>query len=89
MSPQTKERLKYWGRKLECPVDDNANYENNYVYNDPDYGAHRDTNYKKWCNRDLIPIPDDRRTWTYQGYAGYWIITGEPLLSIPFHRINN
>lgn len=29
-----------------------------------------------WCNRDLIPIPADRRTWTWQGYAGYWIIAG-------------
>jgi hypothetical protein len=30
----------------------------------------------QWCNRDLIPIPEDRRTWTWQGFAGYWIITG-------------
>jgi hypothetical protein len=30
----------------------------------------------KWCNRDLIPIPEDRRLWTWQGFAGYWIITG-------------
>lgn len=29
-----------------------------------------------WCNRDLIPIPYDRRTWTWQGFAGYWVITG-------------
>lgn len=29
-----------------------------------------------WCNRDLIPIPSERRTWTWQGYAGYWIIAG-------------
>lgn len=30
----------------------------------------------QWCNRDLIPIPEDRRTWDWQGFAGYWIITG-------------
>lgn len=37
-----------------------------------------DANYKNtfWCNRDLIPIPDDRRTWTWQGFAGYWVIAG-------------
>ncbi|KAL1303023.1 hypothetical protein AAFC00_003336 [Neodothiora populina] len=29
-----------------------------------------------WCNRDLIPIPENRRTWTWQGYAGYWVISG-------------
>jgi NCS1 family nucleobase:cation symporter-1 len=27
----TKERALYWATKLECPVDDNANYENTYV----------------------------------------------------------
>ncbi|EPE35347.1 hypothetical protein GLAREA_11046 [Glarea lozoyensis ATCC 20868] len=54
-----RERARYWARKLECPVDEDANYENTY-----------------WCNRDLIPIPEDRRTWTWQGFAGYWIITG-------------
>lgn len=59
VSQRTKERLKIWARRLECPVDDDANYENTY-----------------WCNRDLIPIPEDRRTWTWQGFAGYWIITG-------------
>ena len=45
--------------KLQCPIDEDADYENTY-----------------WCNRDLIPIPPSRRTWTWQGYAGYWIITG-------------
>lgn len=38
-----------------------------------------------WCNRDLIPIPPERRLWTWQGYAGYWIVGGEipnfPILS--------
>jgi cytosine/uracil/thiamine/allantoin permease len=34
------------------------------------------TTMSQWCNRDLIPIPEDRRTWTWQGFAGYWIITG-------------
>ncbi|KAG9238413.1 permease for cytosine/purines, uracil, thiamine, allantoin-domain-containing protein [Amylocarpus encephaloides] len=29
-----------------------------------------------WCNRDLIPIPADRRPWTWAGFTGYWIITG-------------
>ena len=23
--------MAYWAQKLECPVDDNANYENTYV----------------------------------------------------------
>jgi hypothetical protein len=31
LSPKTKEKLAYWAKKLECPVDDNANYENTYV----------------------------------------------------------
>ena len=36
-----------------------------------------------WCNRDLIPIPANRRTWTWQGYAGYWIIGGNmPLVAL-------
>jgi hypothetical protein len=30
----------------------------------------------QWCNRDLIPIPEDRRPWKWQGFAGYRIITG-------------
>ena len=31
VSKTTKERVVYWATKLECPVDDNANYENTYV----------------------------------------------------------
>jgi NCS1 family nucleobase:cation symporter-1 len=30
----------------------------------------------------LIPIPEDRRTWTWQGFAGYWIITGMRLRNV-------
>jgi hypothetical protein len=30
-SKETKEKIAYWGTKLECPVDDDANYENTYV----------------------------------------------------------
>ena len=37
---------------------------------------HADQISFQWCNRDLIPIPAARRTWTWQGYAGYWVITG-------------
>ncbi|EME78382.1 uncharacterized protein MYCFIDRAFT_58476 [Pseudocercospora fijiensis CIRAD86] len=59
ISPETKARARYWSKRLECPVDENAEYHNTY-----------------WCNRDLIPIPDDRRTWTWQGYFGYWVICG-------------
>ncbi|BFZ60594.1 hypothetical protein YB2330_001634 [Saitoella coloradoensis] len=29
-----------------------------------------------WCNRDLIPIPPDRRTWDVWGYFGYWTVSG-------------
>lgn len=58
-SEKSKARARFWAKRLECPVDDNANYENTY-----------------WCNRDLIPIPEDRRTWVWEGFAGYWIITG-------------
>lgn len=38
-----------------------------------------DADYRNtfWCNRDLIPIPYDRRTWTWQGFSGYWVITGK------------
>ncbi|KAL1639889.1 hypothetical protein SLS58_007476 [Diplodia intermedia] len=58
-SDKSKGRLAYWAKRLECPVDENANYKNTF-----------------WCNRDLIPIPPDRRTWTWQGFAGYWVICG-------------
>jgi nucleobase:cation symporter-1, NCS1 family len=27
----TKEKVAYWATKLECPVDENADYENTYV----------------------------------------------------------
>jgi NCS1 family nucleobase:cation symporter-1 len=30
-SEKTKRRAAYWGKKLECPVDEDANYENTYV----------------------------------------------------------
>ena len=30
-SRETKEKIAYWGAKLECPVDEDANYENTYV----------------------------------------------------------
>lgn len=59
MAGEIKSRASYWARRLECPVDENANYRNTF-----------------WCNRDLIPIPEDRRTWTWQGFAGYWVICG-------------
>ena len=28
---KTKDRIWYWAKRLECPVDENANYENTYV----------------------------------------------------------
>ncbi|MCJ1303880.1 hypothetical protein MMC08_006691 [Hypocenomyce scalaris] len=59
LSGESKDTAVYWAKKLECPVDEQRDYENTY-----------------WCNRDLIPIPKDRRTWTWQGFAGYWIING-------------
>lgn len=59
MTGEIKSRASYWAKRLECPVDENANYRNTF-----------------WCNRDLIPIPEDRRTWTWQGFAGYWVICG-------------
>jgi len=59
ISPKTKAKLSFWARRLECPVDENANYKNTF-----------------WCNRDLIPIPPDRRTWKWQDFAGYWVIAG-------------
>jgi NCS1 family nucleobase:cation symporter-1 len=51
--------FRYWAKRFECPVDEDAGYHNTF-----------------WCNRDLIPIPSDRRTWDWTGYAGYWVITG-------------
>ncbi|KAK7946774.1 uncharacterized protein PG986_011095 [Apiospora aurea] len=57
--PKIQSRMSRWAKKLECPVDKDANYKNTF-----------------WCNRDLIPIPEDRRTWTWQGFAGYWVICG-------------
>lgn len=29
-----------------------------------------------YLNRDLIPTPPDRQTWSWQGFAGYWVIAG-------------
>lgn len=29
-----------------------------------------------WCNRDLIPIPADRRTYGIWSYFGYWTVSG-------------
>lgn len=52
-------RLQQLDEKLQCPIDDDAEYRNTF-----------------WCNRDLIPIPESRRTWSWKGYAGYWTITG-------------
>lgn len=59
LSDSNRETARRWAKRLECPVDENADYENNF-----------------WTNRDLIPIPYERRTWTWQGYSGYWVITG-------------
>lgn len=59
LSESNRETARRWARRLECPVDENANYKNTF-----------------WTNRDLIPIPYERRTWTWQGFAGYWVITG-------------
>ncbi|KAF4512839.1 hypothetical protein G6O67_000176 [Ophiocordyceps sinensis] len=49
-------------RKLQCPKDDDAAYENT-----------------TWCNRDLIPIPPDRRTYGVLSYLGYWTVAGSCL----------
>lgn len=32
VSQRTKERISYWANKFECPVDEDANYENTYVF---------------------------------------------------------
>ena len=32
-SKETKEKIAYWGAKLECPFDEDATYENTYVSN--------------------------------------------------------
>ncbi|KAJ5090049.1 hypothetical protein N7532_008733 [Penicillium argentinense] len=45
--------------RLQCPKDEDANYENT-----------------TWCNRDLIPIPPDRRTYGVWSYFGYWTVSG-------------
>ncbi|KAH8913120.1 NCS1 family nucleobase:cation symporter-1 [Coniochaeta sp. PMI_546] len=36
------------------------------------------SNYENttWCNRDLIPIPPDRRTYGIWSYFGYWTVSG-------------
>lgn len=31
LSEKTKDCIWYWAKRLECPVDENANYENTYV----------------------------------------------------------
>ena len=42
----------------------------------------KDADYENtfWCNRDLIPIPRDRRTWTWQDFSGYWVIAGKVMV---------
>ncbi|EQL01802.1 NCS1 family nucleobase:cation symporter-1 [Ophiocordyceps sinensis CO18] len=39
-----------------------------------DDGAHYENT--TWCNRDLIPIPPDRRTFGVFSYLGYWTVSG-------------
>ncbi|KAL3429859.1 permease for cytosine/purines, uracil, thiamine, allantoin-domain-containing protein [Aspergillus tetrazonus] len=46
-------------QQLQCPVDEDADYENT-----------------TWCNRDLIPIPPERRTYGVWSYFGYWTVSG-------------
>ncbi|KAL4773513.1 permease for cytosine/purines, uracil, thiamine, allantoin-domain-containing protein [Aspergillus nidulans var. acristatus] len=46
-------------QRLQCPVDEDADYENT-----------------TWCNRDLIPIPPERRTYGVWSYFGYWTVSG-------------
>ncbi|KZP26398.1 NCS1 family nucleobase:cation symporter-1 [Athelia psychrophila] len=63
-SPQSREGTRATHRKtvverLECPVDENATYEND-----------------RWTNRDLIPIPPQRRTYKVWSYFVYWCISG-------------
>ncbi|OAQ59133.1 uracil permease [Pochonia chlamydosporia 170] len=37
-----------------------------------------DPNYDNttWCNRDLIPIPPERRTYGFVSYMAYWTVSG-------------
>jgi hypothetical protein len=70
-------------------VDEDANYQNSYVSlpfcqappplfpPSTDILLTPDHHDPQWCNRDLIPIPRDRQTWTWQGFAGYWVIGGQ------------
>ena len=51
---KSEQTVTHWTKRLECPVNKNANYKITF-----------------WCNKDFIPIPRDRQTWTWQGYAGY------------------
>lgn len=38
-----------------------------------DQAKHEQTD--AWCNRDLIPLPPDRRTWGWFNYFGFWAIS--------------
>ncbi|KAI0916920.1 hypothetical protein AcW1_007757 [Taiwanofungus camphoratus] len=58
-SPTLRARWDRLLKKLEVPVDEDADYENT-----------------TWCNRDLIPIPPERRTYGVLSYAGYWTMAG-------------
>ena len=45
-------RWRKIAKRLECPTDEDGDYEND-----------------RWTNRDLIPIPPDRRTYTVYSFA--------------------
>ncbi|KAM0746960.1 hypothetical protein T439DRAFT_329233 [Meredithblackwellia eburnea MCA 4105] len=62
MVSQSPEALTGWQKfvkKIECPIDEGADYTN-------------DT----WTNRDLIPIPPERRTYKVWSFFIYWMISG-------------
>ncbi|WVQ82263.1 hypothetical protein IAT38_004391 [Cryptococcus sp. DSM 104549] len=46
-------------KRLECPVDNDAGYQND-----------------RWTNRDLIPIPPERRTYKIWSFCIYWFVSG-------------
>lgn len=76
LSEERRAKIKYWAKRLECPVDEDAGLPQHICNSGSSYFLCHTLISNQWCNRDLIPIPSDRRLLTWQGYAGYWVIAG-------------
>lgn len=69
----TKERFL---RVLEVPIDASAGYKNDVSLLLVLRLSYRCRDQQHWTNRDLIPMPAERRTYAIWSYVIYWCISG-------------